>query len=90
MSPALLAAFVGATALLMLIPGPNVALIAANTLACGLRAGLVTGRWNERGDGRGQARCVHWRDQQHSWFDGRGSEEGIATLLILLVIAPIQ
>ena len=42
MSPALLAAFVGATALLMLIPGPNVALIAANTLTFGVRAGLMT------------------------------------------------
>jgi threonine/homoserine/homoserine lactone efflux protein len=42
MSPALLAAFVGATAVLMLIPGPNVALIVANSLAFGVRAGLLT------------------------------------------------
>ncbi len=42
MSPALLAAFVGATALLMLIPGPNVALIVANSLTYGVRAGLLT------------------------------------------------
>ena len=42
MSPALFGAFVGATAILMLIPGPNVALIVANSLAYGARAGLVT------------------------------------------------
>ena len=42
MSPALFGAFVGATAILMLIPGPNVALIVANSLAFGVRAGLVT------------------------------------------------
>ena len=42
MSPALLGAFVGATAILMLIPGPNVALIVANSLAYGARAGLAT------------------------------------------------
>ncbi len=42
MSPALLAAFVAATAVLMLIPGPNVALIVANSLTFGARAGLLT------------------------------------------------
>ena len=42
MSPALFGAFVGATAILMLIPGPNVALIVANSLTYGPRAGLVT------------------------------------------------
>jgi homoserine/homoserine lactone efflux protein len=42
MSPALFSAFVGATAILMLIPGPNVALIVANSLTFGARAGLVT------------------------------------------------
>lgn len=42
MSPALLGAFIGATAILMLIPGPNVALIVANSLAFGARAGLMT------------------------------------------------
>ncbi len=42
MSPALLAAFIGVTALLMLIPGPNVALIVANSLTFGVRAGLLT------------------------------------------------
>ncbi len=42
MSPALYAAFVAATAVLMLIPGPNVALIVANSLAFGSRAGLMT------------------------------------------------
>ncbi len=42
MSPALFAAFVGATTLLMLIPGPNVALIVANSLSFGVRAGLLT------------------------------------------------
>ena len=31
MSPVLFGAFVGATAILMLIPGPNVALIVANS-----------------------------------------------------------
>lgn len=35
MSAALLAAFVAATATLMLIPGPNVALIVANSLCFG-------------------------------------------------------
>jgi len=42
LSPALLAAFVAATAVLMLIPGPNVALIVANSLTFGARAGLLT------------------------------------------------
>ncbi|HKN29201.1 MAG TPA: LysE family translocator [Roseiarcus sp.] len=42
MSPALFGAFVGATAILMLIPGPNVALIVANSLVFGARAGLMT------------------------------------------------
>ncbi len=42
MSLALFGAFVGATAILMLIPGPNVALIVANSLTYGPRAGLVT------------------------------------------------
>lgn len=42
MSPTLLAAFVAATAILMLIPGPNVALIVANSLKFGARAGLLT------------------------------------------------
>src|SRR5271155_4322476 len=36
MSPALWAAFAGATAVLMLIPGPNVALIVANSVSAGL------------------------------------------------------
>jgi threonine/homoserine/homoserine lactone efflux protein len=35
-------AFVAATAILMLIPGPNVALIVANSLARGTRVGLLT------------------------------------------------
>ena len=35
-------AFVAATAILMLIPGPNVALIVANSVARGTRVGLVT------------------------------------------------
>ncbi len=38
----LYAAFVGATIVLMLIPGPNVALIVANSLAHGARFGLLT------------------------------------------------
>jgi threonine/homoserine/homoserine lactone efflux protein len=38
----LYAAFVAATTILMLIPGPNVAVIAANSLARGSRWGLVT------------------------------------------------
>jgi homoserine/homoserine lactone efflux protein len=42
MSPVLFGAFVGATAILMLIPGPNVALIVANSLTFGARAGLMT------------------------------------------------
>jgi homoserine/homoserine lactone efflux protein len=42
MSPALWAAFAGATAVLMLIPGPNVALIVANSLRFGVSAGLLT------------------------------------------------
>jgi homoserine/homoserine lactone efflux protein len=40
--PHLLLAFVGAVALLMLTPGPNVALIVANSVAYGPRYGLVT------------------------------------------------
>ncbi len=39
---ALFAAFVAATAALMLIPGPNVALIVANSLRFGVRGGLLT------------------------------------------------
>ena len=42
MSPALFAAFLAATAVLMLIPGPNVALIVASSLSFGPRAGLAT------------------------------------------------
>ena len=42
MSPALWAAFAAATAVLMLIPGPNFALIVANSLRFGIRAGLLT------------------------------------------------
>ena len=42
MSLALYAAFVAATTVLMLIPGPNVALIVANSLAHGARYGLMT------------------------------------------------
>ncbi|MGA2045055.1 MAG: LysE family translocator [Roseiarcus sp.] len=42
MSPHLYAAFVLATAALILIPGPNVALIVANSLAHGPRYGLLT------------------------------------------------
>ncbi len=38
----LYAAFVAAVAILMLIPGPNVALIVANSIAHGARYGLVT------------------------------------------------
>jgi threonine/homoserine/homoserine lactone efflux protein len=41
-SPGLYAAFVGATIVLMLIPGPNVALIVATSLSRGARAGLLT------------------------------------------------
>ena len=40
--PALYVAFVLATAVLMLIPGPNVALIVANSVAYGTRYGLLT------------------------------------------------
>jgi homoserine/homoserine lactone efflux protein len=40
--PNLLVAFALATTLLMLIPGPNVALIVANSLAHGVRYGLLT------------------------------------------------
>jgi homoserine/homoserine lactone efflux protein len=42
LSPSLYAAFVAATVVLMLVPGPNVALIVANSLAFGARVGLVT------------------------------------------------
>lgn len=42
MSPQLYAAFVAATVALILIPGPNVALIVANSLAHGSRYGLTT------------------------------------------------
>ncbi len=38
----LYAAFVLATGVLMLIPGPNVALIVANSVAYGTRYGLLT------------------------------------------------
>lgn len=37
-----IAALVVATSILVLIPGPNVALIVANTLQCGLRGGIFT------------------------------------------------
>ena len=40
--PALYAAFIGACVLLMLIPGPNVALITANAIAYGVWTGLLT------------------------------------------------
>jgi threonine/homoserine/homoserine lactone efflux protein len=40
--PALFLAFVAATTILMLIPGPNVALIVSNSVAYGARWGLVT------------------------------------------------
>lgn len=40
--PALYLAFVAATAALILLPGPNVALIVANSVAYGTRFGLVT------------------------------------------------
>jgi homoserine/homoserine lactone efflux protein len=40
--PGLYAAFVAAAAVLMLIPGPNVAMIVANSVAWGTRAGLLT------------------------------------------------
>jgi threonine/homoserine/homoserine lactone efflux protein len=42
MSLALFATFVAATVALMLIPGPNVALIVANSLRFGVRGGLLT------------------------------------------------
>jgi threonine/homoserine/homoserine lactone efflux protein len=42
MTPALFAAFVAAVTVLMLIPGPNVALITANSLRHGPRLGLMT------------------------------------------------
>ena len=42
MSIELYAAFVAATAILILIPGPNVALIVANSVAHGRRYGLIT------------------------------------------------
>ena len=40
--PALFLAFVAATTVLMLIPGPNVALIVSNSVAYGSRYGLIT------------------------------------------------
>ncbi|HEX3350525.1 MAG TPA: LysE family translocator [Acetobacteraceae bacterium] len=40
--PALYAAFIAATAVLMLIPGPNVAMIVGNSIAWGTRSGLLT------------------------------------------------
>jgi threonine/homoserine/homoserine lactone efflux protein len=40
--PAMFLAFVAATTILMLIPGPNVALIVSNSVAYGARYGLVT------------------------------------------------
>ena len=42
MSPEILIAFIATCILLGLTPGPNMSLILANTLAAGLRAGLVT------------------------------------------------
>ena len=42
MSPEVLIAFIAACVLLGLTPGPNMSLILANTLASGLRAGLLT------------------------------------------------
>jgi threonine/homoserine/homoserine lactone efflux protein len=42
MSPEIIVAFIAACILLGLTPGPNMSLILANTLAAGLRAGLVT------------------------------------------------
>lgn len=42
MSPALYFTFVAAAAVLMLIPGPNLALIVANTISRGRRAGFAT------------------------------------------------
>jgi threonine/homoserine/homoserine lactone efflux protein len=40
--PSLLLAFVAAVTVLMLIPGPNVALIVANSVAYGPRYGFLT------------------------------------------------
>ena len=40
--PAMFVAFVAATTILMLIPGPNVALIVSNSVAYGSRYGLIT------------------------------------------------
>ena len=40
--PAMFLAFVAATTILMLIPGPNVALIVSNSVAYGSRYGLIT------------------------------------------------
>jgi homoserine/homoserine lactone efflux protein len=40
--PGLYAAFVAATAVLMMIPGPNVAMIVGNSVAWGTRTGLLT------------------------------------------------
>ena len=40
--PAMFLAFVAATTMLMLIPGPNVALIVSNSVAYGSRFGLIT------------------------------------------------
>ncbi|MDX7950994.1 LysE family transporter [Lichenihabitans sp. Uapishka_5] len=42
MDPRLWSAFLGAVTVLMLIPGPNVALLVANTVRHGLRHGLTT------------------------------------------------
>jgi threonine/homoserine/homoserine lactone efflux protein len=42
MDPALYAAFVGAVAVLILMPGPNVALIVSNSVAYGTKYGLLT------------------------------------------------
>jgi len=42
LDPALLPAFMLATLVLLLIPGPNVALIVANSVAYGARYGLLT------------------------------------------------
>jgi len=42
MDPDAALALIGATAVLVAIPGPNVALIVANTIARGLRFGAMT------------------------------------------------
>src|SRR6478609_1344611 len=42
MSPELYLAFIAAVVILMVIPGPNVALIVANSVAHGMRFGLLT------------------------------------------------